>query len=119
MRGCCMRPEDRVRLLHMRDAAREAMGFAAGRTRAALDTDRQLLLSIVKDVEILGEAAARVSPELRALHPEVPWAVIVAMRNRLVHGYFDIDHGIVWNTVTADLPPLLALIEAVLEREDP
>lgn len=113
-----MRPEDRVRLLHMRDAAHEAMSFAAGRTRADLDTDRQLLLSVVKDVEILGEAASRVSPELRALHPEVPWAVIVAMRNRLVHGYFDIDRDVVWNTVAADLPPLLALVEAVLGSED-
>ncbi|HEX2189890.1 MAG TPA: DUF86 domain-containing protein [Longimicrobiaceae bacterium] len=109
-----MRPEDRARLLHMRDAAREAMGFAAGRTREDLDTDRQLLLSIVKDVEIVGEAAGRVSAELRASHPELPWAAVVAMRNRLIHAYFDIDHDIVWDTVTADLPPLLAAVESIL-----
>jgi uncharacterized protein with HEPN domain len=54
----------------MRDAAREAIGFAAGRTRTDLDTDRQLLLSIVKDVEIVGEAAGRVGAELRSHHPE-------------------------------------------------
>lgn len=102
----------------MRDAGREALRFAAGRTRADLDTDRQLLLSIVKDVEIVGEAASRMSPELRERHPELPWAAIVAMRNRLIHAYFDIDHDIVWNTVLADLPPLLSAIEAILESPD-
>jgi uncharacterized protein with HEPN domain len=97
-----MRPEDRVRLLHMRDAAREAIDFAATRVRGDLETDRQLLLSIVKDVEIVGEAASRVSADLRSRHPELPWKGIVAMRNRLVHAYFDVDHYIVWNTVVAD-----------------
>ncbi len=114
-----MRPEGRVRLLHMRDAAREAIGFAAGRTRSDLDADRQLLLSIVKDVEIVGEAASRVSADLRGLHPELPWAAIVAMRNRLIHAYFDIDRDIVWDTVTADLPPLLAAVETMLEDREP
>jgi uncharacterized protein with HEPN domain len=110
-----MRPEDRVRLLHMRDAAREAMSFAAARVRGDLDTDRQLLLSIVKDVEIVGEAASRISEDLRSRHPDLPWAAIVAMRNRLIHAYFDIDRDIVWNTVVADLPPLLAAVEAILD----
>jgi uncharacterized protein with HEPN domain len=113
-----MLPEDRIRLLHMRDAAREAIGFAAGRTRDDLETDRQLLLSMVKDVEIVGEAASRISEDLRGCHPELPWAVIVAMRNRLVHAYFDIDCDIVWNTVVADLPPLLSAVEIILEAPD-
>lgn len=103
----------------MRDAAREAIGFAAGRARGDLDTDRQLLLSIVKDVEIVGEAASRVSAELRGRHPELPWAAIVAMRNRLIHAYFDIDRDIVWDTATADLPPLLAAVETILEAQGP
>jgi uncharacterized protein with HEPN domain len=102
----------------MRDAAREAMGFAAGRGRSDLDTDRQLLLSIVKDVEIVGEAASRVGAELRSRHPELPWAAIIAMRNRLIHAYFDIDRDVVWDTVTADLPPLLAAIETILENAE-
>lgn len=100
----------------MRDAAREAIGFAAGRARDDLETDRQLLLAIVKDVEIVGEAASRLGEEFRARYPELPWKAIVAMRNRLVHAYFDIDHDIVWNTVTDDLPPLAVLVEAILER---
>lgn len=111
-----MRPEDRFRLLHMRDAAREAIDFAAGRTRDDLDMDRQLLLSIVKDIEIVGEAASQMGEDLRTRHPELPWAAMVAMRNRLIHAYFDIDRDIVWDTVTTDLPPLLAVIESVLEE---
>jgi uncharacterized protein with HEPN domain len=99
----------------MRDAAREAIDFAATRVRGDLETDRQLLLSIVKDVEIVGEAASRVSEDLRSRHPELPWKALVATRNRLVHAYFDINRDIVWNTVAADLPPLLAAVEAILE----
>lgn len=102
----------------MRDAAREAIGFAAGRVRGDLETDRQLLLSIVKDVEIVGEAASRISEDVRSRHPELPWAATVAMRNRLVHAYFDIDRDIVWNTVAVDLPPLLAIVEAILEATE-
>jgi uncharacterized protein with HEPN domain len=60
-----------------------------------------------------------VGAELRARHPELPWAAIVAMRNRLIHAYFDIDRDVVWDTVTADLPPLLAAIEAILEDREP
>jgi uncharacterized protein with HEPN domain len=111
-----MRPEDRVRLLHMRDAAREAIGFAAGRQRADLDTDRQLLLALVKDVEIVGEAASRITTETRATHASLPWVAIVGMRNRLVHAYFDIDHDVVWSTVVDDLPPLLTAIEGILTQ---
>jgi uncharacterized protein with HEPN domain len=98
----------------MRDAAREAIGFTAGRTRADLETDRQLLLAIVKDVEIIGEAASRLTEEFRTRHPELPWNAIVAMRNRLVHAYFDVDRDIVWNTVILDLPFLAAAVEGVL-----
>lgn len=103
----------------MRDAAREAISFAAGRTRGDLETDRQLLLAIVKDVEIVGESASRVSEELRSRHPALPWTAIVAMRNRLVHAYFDIDRDIVWSTVTSDLPSLIATVESILEAPEP
>ncbi|HEX8454862.1 MAG TPA: HepT-like ribonuclease domain-containing protein [Longimicrobium sp.] len=103
----------------MRDAAREAIGFAAGRTRRDLETDRQLLLAAVKDIEIVGESASRVSVELRSHHPELPWTAIVAMRNRLVHAYFDIDLDIVWSTLESDLPALISAVEAILEAPEP
>lgn len=63
----------------------------------------------------MGEAASRLSEEFRTHHPELPWKAIVAMRNRLVHAYFDIDRDIVWNTVVVDLPPLVAVVETILD----
>ncbi len=95
----------------MLDAAREAMSFAAGRSRGDLERDRMLVLAIVKDVEIIGEAAARVSPAMQASHPEIPWAQIIATRNRLIHAYFDVDLQVVWDTVTDDVPQLVRLLE--------
>ena len=75
--------DDLSRLHHMQDAAREAMVFMSGKTREDLANDRMLVLAVVKDLEIIGEAVGRVSTECRDRHPEIPWVVIVGMRNRL------------------------------------
>lgn len=94
-----MRKHDEVRLRHMIEAACEAVSFAHGRARGDLDSDRQLLLSLVKDIEIVGEAAAQISESTRSELASIPWPRIVAMRNRLVHAYFSINLDIVWKTV--------------------
>ncbi len=78
---------DAVRLRHMLDAAEEALAFAAGHARADLDNDRKLVLALIKLVEIVGEAAAKVGAETRLKHTTIPWDAIVATRNRLIHGY--------------------------------
>lgn len=109
-----MQVEDRIRLQHMLDAIRTACGFVAGRQRHDLDDDRMLLFAVVRALEIIGEAASRVSPHLREALPDVPWKAIVGMRNRMVHAYFDIDHEVVWQTVTRELPGLQAALEAAL-----
>ena len=88
-----MTKSDEIRLRHMLDAARDALGFAAGRSRADLDSDRMLALSLVKSIELIGEAAARVGAETRRRHSSIPWADIVGMRNRLIHAYYDVDDG--------------------------
>jgi uncharacterized protein with HEPN domain len=103
----------------MVDAGREAVRFTQGRPRADLDGDRVLALALVKPLEIVGEAAARVTPESRQAHPDVPWRDVVAMRNRLIHGSFDVDLDRVWDTVTDDLPPLLAQLDAVVAAAPP
>lgn len=108
---------DAIRIRHMLDAAREAVSFAGGHARADLDNNRMLVLSLVKSVEILGEAATKISAETRARYPAIPWANIVAMRNRLIHGYFDINLDIVWATVTDDLPGLIAQLETIDVRK--
>lgn len=101
----------------MLDAARETVAFASGRVRADLDEDRQLVLALVKDVEIIGEAANAVTGSTRLELPDIPWQEIVAMRNRLVHAYFDINLDIVWQTVRQDLPMLIEQIERVLPQD--
>jgi uncharacterized protein with HEPN domain len=98
---------DRVRLVHMLDAAREALSFAANRSRADLNHERMLLHSLVRSIEVIGEAAINVSPEYKT-SSEIPWVKLAGMRNRLVHAYFDIDEDIVWDTTVLDLPPLIA-----------
>jgi len=101
-----MSPDDRVRLQHMVDAIDAAAGFVEGRSRVDLDTDLMLVFSLVRAVEIVGEAASKVSAAGRAELPEVPWSSIVGMRNRLVHAYFDVDLEILWSTLKQALPTL-------------
>ena len=108
-----MREDDRIRFRHMLDAAREAIEFLQGRTRADLDNDRQLVLALMKAIEILGEAAYQVTSGTRDKVPEVPWDDMIGMRHRLVHAYFDIDLDILWKTVKEDLPPLIVELERI------
>jgi len=108
-----MRTEDQIRLKHMMDAADSAFQFLDGRQRHDLDTDKMLLFAVVRAIEIIGEAAGRVSMETREAIPEIPWSAIISMRNRLIHGYFDIDTEVVWKTVTEELPILLRQLRAV------
>ena len=109
-----MRRDDLIRIRHMLDAAKEAMGFAKGRTRKDLDSDRMLTLSLVKSIEMIGEAASKVTEECRRSCPEIPWISIVGMRNRLIHAYFDIDPDRVWDTIQDDLPSLISDLERIL-----
>jgi len=110
-----MQKDDAVRLRHMLDAAQEAAFFAQNKTRSSLDTDRQLVLSLVKSIEIIGEAAANVTTKCREGFPQIPWRDIISMRNRLTHVYFDINLDILWKTVVEDLPPLIAELGKVVE----
>jgi len=114
-----MQKNDVVRLRHILDAAREAITFAQGRRRRDLDADRQLNLSVVHLLEIIGEASRGVSMEFREAHPEIAWRKMAAMRDRLIHGYFDVNLDVVWETVTQDLPPLVAQIQRILAPDQP
>lgn len=111
--------DDVTRLLHMRDAARAALKFMEHVERIELGSNLQLVFAVVKAVEIIGEAAANVSSSTREQYPQIPWYLIVGMRNRLVHGYFDVDLDQLWSTVTEDLPPLLAELETILPAVPP
>ena len=102
-----MQPEDHIRIQHMMDACASVARFLAGRQRADLDQDEMLCFALTRAIEIIGEAASRVSPEARSALPQVPWKEVTAMRNRLVHAYFDIDLDILWRTATQAVPELL------------
>ena len=111
------RRDDLARLEDMLAAARTAAMAIEGRTVADLHQDRIWTLGLLKSLEIIGEAAARVQPETRARSPQVPWSVIVATRNRVVHGYFEIDYEQIWKALVEDLPPLIRQIEEAIEKE--
>jgi uncharacterized protein with HEPN domain len=111
--------EDSVRLRHMLDAALEALSFADGRSRQDLDADRMFSRAVVQDIEIIGEAAGRVSGQTQGQLPSIPWSSITSMRNRLIHGYFDIDLDRVWDTLVDDLPPLIEELRRILDIESP
>ncbi len=99
----------------MRDAANEALFFTQGKTRNSLEHERMLLLSLVRLVEVIGEAASRISPEKQKQITQIPWPQIISMRNRLIHNYYEVDVDILWKTVTEDLPPLVTILEQVLD----
>ena len=96
----------------MRDTAREGAEFAAARDRTELD--RFQWFELVKCIEVIGEAATKVTAELRQRHPEIAWTQIVGMRHRLVHDYDEINYDIVWDVATRDLPPLVTALERAL-----
>jgi uncharacterized protein with HEPN domain len=110
-----MQQADIIRLRHMLDAATEIGLFMTGQTHQSLSDNRMLLLSVAKSLEVIGEAASKVTAEARGELPAMPWAEIVAMRNRLIHAYFDIDVDVVWSTVNDDLPPLQQLLNTYLK----
>jgi len=91
----------------MLDAAREGAQMAQGKARADLDADRSLNLTLVRLLEIVGKAANHVPARQRAKYPGISWAQIVGLRNRLIHGYDNVDFDILWQIVTEDLPPLI------------
>ena len=108
---------DAALLLDMLLAAREAAELASRTTLADFRQDRTLQLAVVKAVEIVGEAASRLSADTRSRHTDIPWSDIVGMRNRLVHGYFDINLLRVWETVERDIPRLIVQLERLVETE--
>ena len=113
------RHDDDIRLRHMLDHAREARSMVQGKKRADLKKDRMLELALVRLIEVIGEAAARVSPEGCNKYPRVPWSEIVGMRNRLVHGYDQVDLDVLWDTIEYDLTPLVGEPERILEPKTP
>ncbi len=111
------RKDDRISLRQMLDHAREAVEMACGKDRKDLDVERSLNLSLVRLLEIVGEAAGRLTTETQDVYPEIPWAQIVSLRNRLIHGYDEVDFDILWNIIRCDLPPLIERLESIVSKK--
>ena len=112
-----MRPrEDTVLLRDMLDYACRARDAVAARSREDLDRDHVLGAALERFVEVIGEAAGRLSDETRDASPQVPWSEIIALRNRLIHGYFAVDHDILWTVIQDDIPELTAVLEDLVDE---
>jgi len=109
-----MTPEDLIRIRHMLDAVKEVLEFTKNKSCHDFVDDRLLTLAVIKELEIIGEAASKLSTEFRINHSEIQWIDIIGMRNRLTHGYFDIDLDLVWITVLEDLPTLQEQLDKIV-----
>lgn len=98
----------------MIEAAAEVAHFISGRGRPDLDSDHMLLFAVVRAIEIIGEAASKVSEETRSSASAIPWKAIVGMRNRIVHAYFDIDADILWKAAAEEIPALAATLRTLI-----
>jgi len=107
---------DQDRLEHMLVFAKEAIEFAHGYVREDVFEKRWLELSLTRLAEVVGEAPARVSSDCQSEITEIPWPQIVGLRNRLAHGYMDIDRDVLWEIVQKDFPPLVLALEKALSN---
>lgn len=105
---------DLLYLGHMLDASLQAIAKAAGKTREEFDEDDNLRLALTHLIQMIGEAARRVSPETEEKYPQIPWNDIVKMRHKLVHDYLDVDFDVVWEVVMVDLPELVAQLKPIV-----
>lgn len=106
--------DDRNTLEQMRDTATRISTLVRRRTREALEHDDVTQLALLHLIQRLGEGASRLSASFRAEHDEFPWAEMIGMRNRIVHGYDDMDPEIVWRVATEDIEPVIAALERAL-----
>ena len=106
--------DDSVRWRHMLDHAMSVHRMVAGRNRNDLDRDEMLRLALTRAIEVIGEAAGKVSPSGRDAHPEIPWSQMASARNRLIHGYDTVNLDILWHIATRDIPPLIAQLREML-----
>jgi uncharacterized protein with HEPN domain len=110
------RHEKVVILNQMRSYAIEAVNILEGKERSDLDQDRLINLALSRLLEIIGEAANRIPEVFQEEHPEIPWRQIISARNRLIHGYDNVDFDILWNIVKIDLPNLIKSLDVLLKN---
>ena len=113
-----MQKDDMVYVGHMLDMAEKATAKVRGSERSEYDQDENLRLALAHLVQVIGEAARRVSTRFQQAHPEVPWRSIIGIRHKVVHDYLEVDYDIVWGVATVDLPVLVAQLKNIVSAQD-
>ncbi len=99
--------EDRIRIRHMLDASQKVIKFIDGKTRQEFENEEVLVLAVLRLLEMIGEAAKKISPETSKEFTRIPWKGIIGTRDRLIHGHFHVDMNVIWNIIEKDLPYLI------------
>jgi len=101
----------------MLDAAQEIQAFMTNRSREDLDTDAMFVRALERSIEIIGEAASRVTQETQQATPQIPWSPMIGMRNILIHGYFKVEMDTLWRTASESIPTLITQLEMLLASD--
>ncbi|MEA1997451.1 MAG: HepT-like ribonuclease domain-containing protein [Gemmatimonadota bacterium] len=112
-----MKRNDDLYIGHMLDQARKAVDKASLKSREAYDADEDIRIILAHLVQMIGEAACRVSDITRTAHPDVPWKQIIGVRHRIVHDYMDVDYDVLWEIIRRDLPQLILKLASILGEE--
>jgi len=109
---------DLTYVLDMLIASRHIQAYVAGIDRSIFEQDILRQDAIIRRIEIIGEAARRVSAEFRAAHPDIPWQQMADMRNRLIHSYDEVSLIIVWDVIQHDIPTLIAQLQSLIPPDE-
>ena len=102
--------DDSIYIDHILNSINRIIDYISGKDREAFEADQLTQDAVVRQLEVIGEATKRVSKELRSRNPDIPWTDMAGMRDVLIHDYIDVDLGVVWKTISEDIPNLKALI---------